>query len=241
MPNTYRAVLFDLDGTLLDNDMDVFLPRYFKLLTARVSHLVPPDRFVKYLLQATDVMVANDGRATNEEVFAEAFYPLIGRSREEIEPVLLDFYTNDFGQLRQYTRCRPEARIVVQAAFDAGCEVVISTNPLFPATAILQRIEWAGVADFPYRLVTTYENSRACKPNLLYYNNILETIGQPAAASLVVGDDAADMVAARLGCTTFYVCPEKPLAPGVPEPEYKGALEGVVDLLRASEETLRRL
>jgi len=43
----------------------------------------------------------------------------------------------------------PEARSVVQAVFDAGYDVVIATNPLFPDTAIRQRMEWADVAEFP--------------------------------------------------------------------------------------------
>jgi FMN phosphatase YigB (HAD superfamily) len=84
-------------------------------------------------------------------------------------------------------------------------DVVIATNPLFPATAIEQRLEWAGVAGFPYQLVTTYENSRACKPNLLYYEQILKSIGHHAEACLMVGDDDMDMVAGHLGCATFLV------------------------------------
>jgi FMN phosphatase YigB (HAD superfamily) len=94
--NSIRAILFDLDGTLLDNDMGVFLPHYFRLLTTRVAHLVRADKFMDHLLRATEMMMANDGRATNEEVFAEAFYPLAGHDRDEWEPVFLNFYTNDF-------------------------------------------------------------------------------------------------------------------------------------------------
>lgn len=76
-----QAVLFDLDGTLLGNNLDLFLPRYFEAISAHVASLVPPKQFITDLLQATQIMLANDGRATNEEVFASAFYPLIGRTR----------------------------------------------------------------------------------------------------------------------------------------------------------------
>ena len=109
----------------------------------------------------------------------------------------MEFYANGYPALRQYTRRKPEACQVVEKAFDLGYDVVIATNPLFPATAIEQRLEWADLADFPYRLVTTYENSRACKPNLLYYEQILENIGHCADACLMVGDEDRDMIAAR--------------------------------------------
>jgi FMN phosphatase YigB (HAD superfamily) len=233
MNDTIRAILFDLDGTLLDNNMDVFLPHYFKMLSARMAHILPPDEFINDLLQASRVMMANDGRATNEEVFAAAFYPLAGHSRQELEPLFVDFYANEFPELQQYTRRKPEARQVVQQAFDLGYDVVIATNPLFPATAIEQRLEWADVADFPYRLVTTYENSRACKPNLLYYEQILESIGHRAEACLMVGDDDMDMVAARLGCATFLVSSlAAELNPATPEPTYRGTLSDLGVLLQ---------
>jgi FMN phosphatase YigB (HAD superfamily) len=233
MRSPIRAVLFDLDGTLLSNDMDVFLPHYFRLLTTRVAHLVPPDEFMTYLMEATRAMLANDGHTTNEEVFAREFYPRIVCSREQLEPIFQDFYANDFPALRRYTQRRPEARQVVQQAFDLGYDVAIATNPLFPATAVEQRLEWAGVDGFPYRLVTTYENSRATKPNLLYFEQILETLGHPAEAALVVGDEDMDMVAAHLGCSTFLVPgPRTELAASTPRPTYEGALAEVGALLQ---------
>jgi FMN phosphatase YigB (HAD superfamily) len=231
--NQTRAILFDLDGTLLDADMDIFLPPYVEALAASVAFLVPPDQFVPCLMQASAAMMANDGQETNEAVFAQAFYPSLGHSREELEPILMNFYANEYPKLQRYTRRIPEARSVVQAAFDHGCDVVIATNPLFPRTAVAQRLDWAGVADFPYRLVTTYENSRAAKPNLLYYRQILDTIGHPAEVCLVVGDEDMDMVAAHLGCRTFLIPgPRSELAPTTPEPTCRGTLDGLRQLLQ---------
>lgn len=234
MERSIRAILFDLDGTLLDNDMEVFLPPYLGMLTARMAPFVPPDQLIAHLMRATDAMIANDGRATNADVFAEVFYPLTGCPREELEPVFADFYGKDFPSLERYTRRKPEARLVVQYAFDLGCDVVIATNPLFPAIAVQQRLAWAGVGDFAYHLVTTYENSRAAKPNLRYFQDILETIGQPAGATLVVGDEDMDMVAGHLGCPTFLVPGSRTnLAPTTPEVTYCGSLADVASLLQS--------
>jgi FMN phosphatase YigB (HAD superfamily) len=233
MKDTIRAILFDLDGTLL-GQTDGFLPNYFQGLAACVAHIMPPDEFINHLLWASNVMMANDGRATNEEVFSAAFYPLAGHSRQELEPIFTEFYATVYPKLRQYTHYKPEARQVVQQAFDLGYDVVIATNPLFPATAIEQRLEWADLADFPYHLVTTYENSRACKPNLLYYEQVLESIGHRAETCLMVGDEDGDMVAAHLGYLTFLVPgPRTELGPATPGPTYRGTLTDLEALFQS--------
>jgi FMN phosphatase YigB (HAD superfamily) len=232
--DSITAILFDLDGTLLDSNMDVFLPHYFQALSASVAHVVPPDRFLPCLMQASQTMISNDGRDTNQSLFARAFFPLIGHSQAELEPIFMDFYANQYPSLRQHTRRKPQAHLAVQTAFELGYDVVIATNPLFPSTAVEQRLEWAGVDGFPYRLVTTYENSRAAKPNLLYFEHIFEIIGHPAQSCLMVGDEDMDMVAARLGCPTFLVPgPRTDLDPSTPKPTFRGTLSDLITLLQA--------
>jgi FMN phosphatase YigB (HAD superfamily) len=229
-----RAVLFDLDGTLLDSNMETFLPHYFKALSACVAHLVASERFIECLLQATQAMLANDGRATNAEVFAQAFYPKIGQPRETLEPVFERFYEKEYPKLEHLTRRKPEARRVVGSAFELGHKVVIATNPLFPAKAITCRMGWAGIEGYPYSLVTSFENSRACKPNLRYFSDITARLGLEAEACLVVGNEDLDMVAVRLGCPTFLVTDHAAaLGPEIPEPTYRGTLLDLEKMLQA--------
>ncbi|MFX1386620.1 MAG: HAD family hydrolase [Promethearchaeota archaeon] len=222
-----KAILFDLDGTLLDVDLDKFISQYLNLLAQSVAHLIPPKKFISKILKASKAIEENDGSKTNEDVYTDLFFPLEGYTREEIMPFLDKFYRQDFSRLRQYTRKKPEARLVIQKAFEKDYDVVIATTPLLPATAIEQRLEWAGVADFPYRLITTIENSHATKSltHLLYYDQILDKIGYPAEACLMVGDEEKDMVAARLGMKTFFILQKNiKFHPEIPEPTYKGSL-----------------
>jgi HAD superfamily hydrolase (TIGR01549 family) len=232
MPHRFQAILFDLDGTLLDSSMEKFLPHYFAKLAARVADVAPPKVFIAHLLEATEAMVANNGRATNEEVFSAAFYPFAGRTRAQLEPIFVDFYERDFPALRELTQRKADARPAVERAFAQGYKVAIATNPLFPEAAIRQRMAWAGVDDFPYDWVTTYENSRFCKPNLCYFDAIAARLDLPAEACLVVGDEDMDMVAARAGFSTYLVpSAATALSPETPEPMQRGSLEELTRLL----------
>ena len=85
-------------------------------------------------------------------------------------------------------------------------------------------MQWAGVDDLPFKWVTTYENSRYCKPNLRYFDDACARLGHAPEACLVVGDEHMDMVARNIGCDTFLVeGPTNALQPSTPEPTYRGA------------------
>ncbi|MFX0071022.1 MAG: HAD family hydrolase [Candidatus Hermodarchaeota archaeon] len=232
LSNNIKALLFDLDGTLIEMEMDKFIPQYLGSLASKMSHLVRKSKFISKLMIASQAVDKNDGSKTNEEVFAETFFPLIGYSQEEMTPYIDKFYVEDFPNLRQYTRRKPAAQKVMETAFEKGYDVVIATTPLLPETAIRQRLEWGGIGDFPYKLVTTLENSYANKPNLLYYQQILNIIGHGAEECLMVGDEDKDMVAAQIGIKTFLVqSPQTNLSPDTPKPNFTGSLTDLEKLL----------
>ncbi len=230
-----RAILFDLDATLLDNDMRTFLPPYFQALCARLGDRIPPERLTRQVMESTQRMIQNtDPTRTNQEVFADDFFPKIGHGPDELGPVFADFYERDFPALRKYTRPRPEARGVVQECFDRGYDVVIATSPVFPLRAVQHRLEWAGVADFPYALITTYENMHSCKPQPRYYLEIAERIGHAPSECMMVGNDPeADIVpASKAGMRTFYVVYGEAEGQAV-SADYRGTLEDFLRLIRS--------
>jgi len=134
--------------------------------------------------------------------------------------------------LINFTRKKPEARKVIQTAFNKDYKVVIATTPVLPLTAIEQRLNWAGIGDFPYELITSIENTSATKPNLLYYQLIFKYLNLSAKECIMVGDEDKDMVCAKLGSQTFLVnSPNTNLRPETPEPTYKGILKDLMKLL----------
>lgn len=223
-----KSILFDLDGTLLDNAMETFLPKYLEALTARVAHLIPPDRFVEQLMSSTKAMTRNtDPTRTNRRVFMEDFFPKVSHPPEVLIPIFDDFYAHDFGRLRIYTRTKPEARAIMEEVFAQGYTVVIATSPVFPLTAIEQRLEWAGVRDFDYALITAYENMHACKPQPAYYREILDRIGCRAEECLMVGNSFEDDIAPamQLGIRSFWAIDAKPdVTKPAPQVDWQGTL-----------------
>jgi len=211
-----KAILFDLDDTLLGNPMDDFISVYFQALTRSMAHLIPPERLIAELLNATMVMDANDGDGlTNQEAFAAAFFPALGYERATLEPLFEQFYATEFPKLRSLTQQLPEARLLVEWAFERGLQVVIATNPFFPRTAIEQRIEWAGVpvTEFDYAMVTTYEIMHATKSHPAYYREILDRLALQPDECLMVGDNWEKDIsmAAEVGISTYWIAgPDEP-------------------------------
>ncbi|NLP18160.1 MAG: HAD family hydrolase [Firmicutes bacterium] len=203
----YRTLLFDLDGTLLDLDMNIFLPIYFRALTKRFADIIDPEEFIHSLLASTEAMIGNkDPGVTNEEAFMADFVPRVPLSKEALLPLFMDFYQNDFADLSKHSRTKPLARKTIQCALDKGLEVVIATNPVFPRLAVEQRLKWADVAGFPYRLVTSYEIMHFCKPHSEYYAEILTRLGRRASECLMIGNDVQEDLSARdVGIETFLL------------------------------------
>ncbi|MDP2299856.1 MAG: HAD family hydrolase [Actinomycetota bacterium] len=226
-----RAILFDLDGTLLDLDLSAFLERYFTALESAAAplarHANGSDSVMSALHAATRSMMEHRSGATNREVFFAAFAKHSGIDLGEHWSVFEDFYRNVFPTLADTARPAPGARTAVTTARDLGLRVAIATNPIFPRAAVDHRIAWAGLADVEFDLITTYEQMTACKPHPEYYRQVAEILDVTPAECLMVGDDhVLDMAAADIGMRTYYVGTQ----PGVAA-DVIGDLEGLVELL----------
>jgi FMN phosphatase YigB (HAD superfamily) len=202
-----KNVLFDLDGTLLDNDASRFMSQYFSLLSQRFASTIEPSRFVDCLMKASTAMISTSHPSlTNEQVFWREFLRLTGLKYEELEPQVREFYQKEYSQLRNITKPVPGARDLLIRLLEKGFTLVVATSPIFPEIAIRKRLQWAGVDDLPFRYVTTYENMHSGKPCLDYYEEILSFLGIKPWQAIMVGNSLSDdMVAKKLGLFTYFV------------------------------------
>lgn len=203
-----KAVLFDLDGTLLDIDMDYFLTQYFREMTkmAEEKGLVLPD-LVDRLWKSTRAMMSNlDPNRTNREVFEEDFFRDAPYAPQILWPFFDEFYHHRFSRLKVHTKPFPEVRSIMEKVFAKGHRVAIATNSVFPEVAIRQRLDWAGIGDFEYSLITSYEVMHFTKPHVEYYKEIADYLKVRPEECLMVGNDVSeDLAARRLGMKTFLV------------------------------------
>lgn len=203
------TILFDLDDTLIGNDMDTFLKVYLKELSQYIQD-IPPQQFISELLSATGKMAANrQPGQTLEEAFDGAFYPAIGQTKEDLGERIEHFYKNIFPGFEYLTQPRPEAAALVRKVMEKGADVVIATNPLFPRMATQHRLNWAGlpVERFPFKIVTSYEDFHFAKPNPAYYMEILARLGYPGRPAVMVGNSWEDDIrpAELVGLPTFWL------------------------------------
>lgn len=203
-----NTFIFDLDGTLLPMpSQQKFLEAYLKALSGKVvSCGFEPRSLIDALMASTALMVTNNGTMTNEARFWIEFVRLLGEKARMLEDIFEDFYNNEFMEAKLTTSTHPLANDCIKLLKQKGYHIALATNPLFPRVATLTRILWAGLDYEDFELITTYEVSSFCKPNLEYYKEVLKFIGKKPQDCIMIGNDVMeDMCASRLGMDTFLL------------------------------------
>lgn len=228
------AVLFDLDGTLLDIELDSFLRDYFDLLGPAVAevlgHEANDPTGLRAVISATELMSSPHTGQTNRDAFNAEFERITGTdlSSPAHEAVFNRFYAEIFPMLRNDMGPLPGANTAVATALQLGLKVAIATNPIFPMSAVRERMRWAGLEDLGIHTVTAYETMHATKPHAAYYLQTAELLGVDPRECVMVGDDRVlDMSAADIGMRTFYVGN----AP-TPTCDWTGTLTELTELLK---------
>lgn len=202
-----KAVLFDLDGTLLPMDQDEFTNGYFKFLVKKLApHGYEPEALIKAIWHGTAAMVKNDGSRTNEEAFWADFANTCGERVLSDAPIFEEFYAVEFLNAKSFCGYDENAAKTVRFLKDAGIRIVLATNPIFPDVATRARIGWAGLEPEDFEFYTTYETIGCCKPNPEYYAEILRRLELEPQDCVMVGNDVGeDMIAEKLGMRVFLL------------------------------------
>lgn len=233
----FKAILFDMDGTLLPMDMKTFTEGYFKFLCVKLAPFgIGPEKLIAAVWEGVNAMVKNDGAVKNEEVFWKRFEEVTGyQVNQEIVDTCQEFYGKEFHQAKKFTGENPLAVEAVKAARTAAPIVALATNPLFPMAGQKTRMSWIGLKAEDFDLVTSYESDTFCKPNPAYFISVCERLGVKPEECLMIGnDEGEDMYAASLaGIKDCYLVTDTM----IPNPKHpwdgpKGTFSEMVEMLK---------
>jgi len=211
------TLLLDLDDTLLDTNLEAFVPAYFQALSQHMAGQVPPNIMLRALVNGMHLMNENENPTrTLQEVFEDYFYPNLGISKDAMLHVVEEFYDDVFPTLGDHTRIRPDAAIFIEWALSRGFRIAIATDPLMPRKATYHRVRWAGLDPDGLELISTFDHFHFSKTHPAYYAEVLGHLGWPDGPVLMVGNDVArDLAPAyRLGLATYLIDGDSASTPG---------------------------
>jgi FMN phosphatase YigB (HAD superfamily) len=241
-----KAVLFDLDNTLIHFGERQFFQGYIPAITRVFADIMPSDVFVNRLLSSTKAVLANNGQVVNVDCFMNVFCTGYEEHREEFWRRFMEFYETEYDQFQPLASTPPGVRDLLLQLREKALKLVIASNPLWPSIAQNKRLSWAGLGDLQFDLVTHMENTTYCKPKVEYYREICSKIEEEPEACLMVGNDPVnDMVVGNIGMKTYLVTDSDPAGlevsrttysmppSGIPKPDFEGPLQAVPAAVQA--------
>lgn len=239
MKEHYKAILFDLDGTLLPMDMKTFTEGYFRDLYKTVNMPeIPVESFIDAIWKGTYAMMKNDGAKTNRDVFWDTFAKILDYDEDMVNAIdakCLAFYGNEFKNAKRFCMENPLAKVAVEVAREKADVVVLATNAIFPLVGQITRLGWIDLKEEDFDLITCYEKEYFCKPNPKYFGSIMEKMGLKPEECLMIGnDEREDMLCASMAGIDSYLV-EDTMIPYSEKPweGEKGSFADMIDKLKA--------
>lgn len=201
-----KQILCDLDGTMIHFDHQFFIKNYIKLISKNLAEYIEPELFSKALLAATGHMImSGNPQQTNAERFWNYLELNTNYKLRKLEPVINNFYETEFQQLKKWIKPANFKPILLKIQ-QRNIPIAIATNPVFPLIAVHSRIRWGGYDPDIFNLITSYESSHYCKPQIEYYQEILDKLNCDPNECLMIGNDVSDDLAAgKLGIKTYLL------------------------------------
>jgi len=213
------TLLFDLDDTLLNTNLEAFVPAYFQALTQYFESYILPTVMLRAFIMGTNMMNESaDIIRPLQDVFDSVFYPTLGIVKEQLIDLFDKFYDEVFPTLQSHVQLKPEAAPLIQWSLDQGFQIAIATDPLlFPRKATFHRLRWAGLDPGQFDIVSSYEEFHFTKTHPAYYAEALGRMGWNDGPVLMVGNDPnRDLIPAhRLGLKTYFIDDGSASSPGI--------------------------
>lgn len=242
-----KAVLFDIDNTLILFDEVKFFKTYVPGVASKFSDIMSFEEFHQRLIGGSQKLLTNMGQKTNAEFYMDAFCEGLEAHRDSMWERFVNFYQSRFNQYQELTEPVTGVRELFDYLSGTSLKLVAASHPLWPMMVQGYRIGWAGLPIETFDHITAIENTKFCKPQAQYYQEICENLSVLPSECLMVGNDLInDMVATKAGMRTYQTTDaeekgflsfamSKAIRNGhqeeVPEPDFKGPLAGVREVV----------
>src|SRR4030042_6806464 len=195
-----KAVLFDLDNTLIHFSESRFAESYLARITPVFADLMPQDKLVERPFLSTQLLMNNNGEMSNADYFMNSFSAGLEESRDKLWEPFIDFYEAEFDRFRDIVSVPDGVHDMLLTLKRKMVKLVIASNPMWPSIVQMKRLAWAGLGDIKFDLVTDIENMSDCKPRPEYYLEVCPKITVKPQECLMGGHDPVnDMIVARIG------------------------------------------
>lgn len=181
MTGTLRAVLFDLDGTLIHSLPDL-VAAVNRMLAAEGRAALAPDAVKAMVGDGADALVSRAFAATG------------GLPGPDVTPFLERFLADYEPRSAETTVPWPGVIETLERLRGLGLALAVCTNK--PRLATAEVLNALGLAGF-FDLVVAAEDAPAIKPDPAHVQVILDRLGVAAGAAVMVGDSINDILSAR--------------------------------------------
>ena len=203
-----KAVLLDMDNTILANPDQVFAREFKQLAESFFMDLWGISDISTLIHQGMRAMYDQPHYdRTNMEILIDTLQQNTQLPIEAVEDGLNVFYEQAYPALKPCVSPIPGAAELISYLRDHDYAVVIATNPLYPEWGVIQRLQWAGLPDSDYAFITHADNMHFIKPDPSYYAEIIARIGIEPDEAVIIGDGIEnDICAAKvIGIHTYYI------------------------------------
>lgn len=189
---TYRGLIFDLDGTLIDSAPDI---------AAAVNDYFRSQGWPEQETAYVERFIGNGPRRLLFDMMVELGLP----QGDDVVKAAVAGYLDSYNQApTRHTRFYDNVREDIEALHSAGFELGICTNK--PHALTLRVLELLGIARF-FSAVVGADAVAACKPDPLHLFAVAERMQLPSRSWAYIGDTTVDQATAKAADAPFFAVP----------------------------------
>lgn len=231
------TLLFDLDGTLVDQVQPLSALQFTALVIRRFAGLTDPLTTYRAGKAAVHALQHHQSEKTNFEAMVAEFCRHAPVEPEAVRARVMALASDDFKAMAWRFRPIPGAREALLLGRELGFKLVLATNPTVPFPMTVHRLAWAGLGDIDWAFITQPQTMTRTKPDVAYYHELLAKLESGPERCLMIGNDfRKDLPAMDAGIRTFLL--DRPMsakarrARGAYAPDHFGSYAELESVLR---------